>query len=81
MPYSVILHIAGEPAVTGEIEELPKPGDTNIMIMNPRHKDGKDLHYIDNNVVKVIWPMAKLSFIEILENAEEEKIIGFVREK
>jgi hypothetical protein len=49
--------------------------------MNPRQKDGKDLHYIDNNVVKVIWPMAKVSFIEILESAEEEKIIGFVRDK
>jgi len=80
MPYSVILHIAGEPAVAGEIEELPKATDTSILVMNPRQKDGKDLHYIDNNVVKVIWPIAKLSFIEILESAEEEKIIGFVRE-
>ncbi len=80
MPYSVILHIAGEPSVAGEIEELPKATDTSILVMNPRQKDGKDLHYIDNNVVKVIWPMAKISFIEILESAEEEKIIGFVRE-
>jgi len=81
MPYSVILHIAGEPSVTGEIEELPKPTDTSILVMNPRQKDGKDLHYIDNNVVKVIWPIAKISFIEILESADEEKIIGFVRDK
>jgi hypothetical protein len=81
MPYSVILHIAGEPSVAGEIEELPKPADTSVLVMNPRQKDGKDLHYIDNNVVKVIWPMAKISFIEILESAEEEKIIGFVRDK
>ena len=80
MPYSVILHIAGETAVTGEIEELPKPTDNIILISNPRQRDGKDLHYIDNNVVKVIWPLAKVSFIEILEGTDEEKIIGFVRE-
>lgn len=80
MPYSVILHIAGETAVTGEIEELPKPTDNIILISNPRQRDGKDLHYIDNNVVKVIWPLAKVSFIEILEGNDEEKIIGFVRE-
>ena len=50
------------------------------MVFNPRQRDGKDLHYLDQNVTKVIWPIAKVSFIEILESAEEEKIIGFVRE-
>ena len=80
MPYSVILHITGETSVAGEIEELPKPTDNIIVVLNPRQKDGKDLHYIDHNVVRVIWPLAKVSFIEILESTEEEKIIGFVRE-
>jgi len=80
MPYSVILHIAGETSVAGEIEELPKPTDNFIVVTHPRQKDGNDLHYIDQNVVRVIWPLARLSFIEILESAEEEKIIGFVRD-
>jgi hypothetical protein len=79
MPFSVILHVANETAILGEVDELPKPADSIIMISNPRQRDGKDLHYIDNNVVKVIWPIAKVNFIEILEDAEDEKIIGFVR--
>ena len=28
MAYTVILHIAGEPSIVGEIEEMPKPTDT-----------------------------------------------------
>ena len=80
MAFTVILHIAGEASVAGEVEELPKPTDNFITVMNPRQKDGKDLHYIEHNVVKVIWPIMKISFIEILEDASEEKIIGFVRE-
>jgi len=80
MAYTVILHITGEPSVAGEVDELPKPTDNFIIVMNPRQKDGKDLHYIEHNVVKVIWPIAKINFIEILEDAAEEKIIGFVRE-
>ena len=80
MPHSIILHISGETSIAGEIEELPKPTDTIILVMNPRQKDGKDLHYLDNNVTKVIWPLAKVSFIEILEGTGEEKIIGFVRD-
>jgi hypothetical protein len=80
MPHSVILHISGETSIAGEIEELPKPTDTIILILNPRQKDGKDLHYLDNNVTRVIWPLSKVSFIEIIEGSGEEKIIGFVRE-
>ena len=80
MPYSIILHIAGETAILGDIDELPKPTDVILVVSNPRQRDGKDLHYISNNVVKVIWPIAKVSFIEILESGEDEKIIGFVRE-
>lgn len=80
MPYSVILHLAGEASIVGEIEELPKNTDTIIMISNPRLRDGKDVHYIEPNVTKVIWPFSKVSFIELLEDADEEDLIGFVRE-
>lgn len=80
MAYSVIVHIAGEPSVVGEIDELPKNADTIITISNPRLRDGKDVHYIEPNVTKVIWPLAKVALIEILESEEEENLIGFVRE-
>jgi hypothetical protein len=80
MPHTVILHIAGEPSVVGEVDELPKPTDTLVVISNPRLRDGKDVHYLEHNVVKVIWPVEKLSLIEVLESEEEENLIGFVRE-
>jgi hypothetical protein len=80
MAYSIILHVAGEASIVGEVDELPKPTDSIILVSHPRLKDGKEVQYIDANVDRVIWPLAKINFIEILENAEEEKIIGFVRE-
>lgn len=80
MAYSVILHIIGEPSVLGELEELPKPTDTIIVVSNPRLRDGKDIHYLEHNVVKVIWPLDKLGLIEVLESQDEESLIGFVRE-
>ena len=81
MPYSIVLHISGETSVAGEIEELPKPTDTLLVVSNPRLRDGKELHYIDNSVVKVIWPIDRITLIEVLESEEQEKIIGFVREQ
>jgi len=80
MAYTVVLHIAGESSVLGEVEELPKPTDTIITVSNPRLRDGKDIHYLEHNVVKVIWPIDKLALIEIIESQEEESLIGFVRE-
>jgi len=80
MAYSVILHIAGESSILGEIEELPKSNDTILTVSNPRMRDGKDIHYLEHNVVKVIWPIYKITLIEILESEEEESLIGFVRE-
>ena len=80
MAHTVILHIAGEPAVVGEIEDLPKLTDTIIIVSNPRLRDGKDLHYLEQNVTKVIWPMVQISLIEIMGSEEEENLIGFVRE-
>ena len=80
MAHTVLLHLAGEEPVAGEVDELPKAADTVIIVTNPRRRDGKDLHYIDSRAVKVIWPLEKVSFIEILSGEESEQIISFVRE-
>ncbi len=79
MAFTVILHIAGEASIAGEVEELPKPTDTLLTVSNPRLRDGKDIHYLEHNAVKVIWPIDKITLIEILES-DEENLIGFVRE-
>jgi len=80
MSYTIVLHVSGEEAVVAEIEELPALDATMVMVKNPRRMDGKDLHYLDENVVTVIWPVSRLNFIEVLPTKEEEEIIGFVRE-
>ncbi len=80
MSHSVIIHISGEQAIMGEVDELPKPTDTLLTVNNPRLRDGKDIHYIEHNAIKVIWPIDKITLIEILESADEDKVIGFVRE-
>jgi hypothetical protein len=80
MAYSVILHIAGEPSILGEVDELPKPADNLVIISNPRLRDGKDIHYLEHNVVKVMWPVSRITLIEIMESEDEEHLIGFVRE-
>lgn len=81
MSLQVILHILNSEPILGEIDELPAPTDNLLTVHNPRHLDGKDINYIQEEVSTVLWPIEKINFIEIMADEEEEEdIIGFVRE-
>jgi hypothetical protein len=81
MSITVIIHILSSEPILAEIDELPAPADNTITLHNPRHIDGKDINYIQEQVSTVIWPIEKINFIEIMPGEEEdEDIIGFVRE-
>jgi hypothetical protein len=77
---SVIVHLQNEDPILGEIDALPTPTDTLIILKSPRMKDGKDLRNLEANVTTAIWPISRISFIEVLPSGEEEEIITFVRE-
>jgi len=78
--YTLVLHIQNIDPVVGETDELPSPSDTMVVVKNPRRLDGKDIHYLAENVLTVYWPLERINFIEVLSEGEEEEIIGFVRE-
>ena len=81
MSKQIILHIPNSEPILGEIDELPAPTDNIITVHNPRHIDGKDIEYIQEQVATVIWPIEKINFIEIMPGEDsDEDIIGFVRE-
>jgi len=77
---TVLIHIANEDPIMGELDQMPGPTDTNFLVKNPRRRDGKDLPNLLSNVTQVIWPVIRVSFIEIVPGEGEEEIIGFVRE-
>lgn len=80
MAIEVLIHISNSEPILAEVEELPGMQDTMVKLVNPRMRDGKDLHYLAANVVSVYWPISQISFIEILGGEGEEEVFGFVRE-
>jgi hypothetical protein len=80
MSVRVLLHVTAEDPILGELEELPSPDSTLVIVHNPRRRDGKDLRYLQDEVATVIWPMRVVNFIQVLPSVEEEKLIGPVRE-
>ena len=80
MAFTLVLHILNSEPIVGEVDELPSTSDLMIKITHPRRIDGKDVHYISDNVLIVYWPIERINFIEVLGTDLEEENIGFVRE-
>jgi len=80
MSSSVIVHIRNAEPMLAEIDEMPQLTDILIKLNNPRQKDGKDLIYLERNVVTVYWPWAEISFLEILPGDTAEEVVSFIRE-
>jgi hypothetical protein len=77
---TVIIHVSNEDPVMGELDSLPSSTDTIVSLKNPRKKDGKDIKTMEANVSVVIYPIAKLNYIEVVSSESDEEIITFVRE-
>jgi len=80
MSTTVVVHIRNAEPMLAEIEDLPGTTDTLIKLSNPRQRDGKDLIFLAHNVVTVIWPLAEISFIEIMPGDTAEDVVSFIRE-
>ncbi|MGD2047890.1 MAG: hypothetical protein PVH03_00245 [Chloroflexota bacterium] len=81
MSITVIMHIANEEPIIGEIDDIPEPTHQMVTITNPRRRDGKDIHYLEDEVTTMIVPWHRINFLEIMPSAEElEEVITFVRE-
>lgn len=77
---TVIIHILNEDPIVGELEEMPGSDLANLIVHQPRLRDGKPLPYVERDVNRVIWPMHRINFIEVFSTESEEEIISHVRE-
>jgi hypothetical protein len=69
-----------EDPVVCELEELPDPTAMYLVLHNPRRRDGKYLHYLDDDVTTMIIPWRRVNFIQMMPSVESEEVMGFVRE-
>lgn len=78
--HTIFVHLANEEPFMAEVENLPSPGDQAIFFLNPRKRDGKDLHYVLPEVQQIIVPLWRINFIEVMPSGQEEEIVAFYRD-
>jgi hypothetical protein len=74
--HTLLIHVASDEPVMAEVEELPGPADQVVFCINPRRRDGKELHYVMPEVQTIILPWHRINFIEIMPSGAEEEIIS-----
>ena len=81
MAHTVIVHIANADPFVAEIAEIPDSRDNFLKCANPRGRDGKTLHYVEEDAVSLLFPWHRISFVEIMPSeAEREEVEAFFRE-
>jgi hypothetical protein len=65
-----------------EVADLPGKTDTFVEFFNPRLRDGKPLRYVNSGMSSLIFPMHRVSFIEVMASEEERaQVVEFFRER
>lgn len=75
MPVTVLMHVSNEDPIVAEVDRLPEPTDTCIIVNNPRRRDNKELHNILPEVTKVLYPMHRVHFIEVLPSKGDDDLV------
>ncbi len=74
--HTVLVHIANDEPIMTELENLPDASAQMIFCMNPRRRDGKEIHYVMSEVQTIIIPLHRVTFIEVMPSGDEEEIVS-----
>lgn len=80
MAYTLFIHLLNEQPLLLDVEELPDPSHQWVIGKHPRQRDNKEVHYVLAEVTTVMFPITRISFIEVMPTGEDEEIFRPFRE-
>ena len=81
MAQTVIIHLVNADPILAEVEDLEHLDGPVLECMNPRRRDGKQLHYITPEATSFLFPWHRISFIELMPSeVERGEVVEFFRD-
>ena len=81
MAKTIIVHLLNEDPIVAEVEELPGPTDTTVRLSSVRLLDGKNVQFVTPGAIGFMFPLHRISFIEVMSGEEEQReVVDFFRE-
>lgn len=66
MAITAVIHIVGEDAFVADLDALPEPGTSYLVLHNLRKKDNKPLPYLTDGAGAVLYSWNRVTFIELM---------------
>ncbi len=70
MAIPAIIHLLGEDAIYGELDEVPSPTDQFLFLRNIKKKDGKQLAYVTEGAEVFLYAWHKVTFVELMSDVK-----------
>lgn len=80
MPERVIIHILNDDPIVGEIEKIPDTAEQWLTIRNPERRDGKPVPYLEPNTMAVVFPIHRITFLEVISGESAEDVVTHFKE-
>lgn len=68
MGIPAIVHLQGDEAILGELDEVPNPHHNFLFMRNIRKKDGKPLPYVADGAEVFLYAWHRITFVEIMQD-------------
>ncbi len=82
MRQEVIVHIANEEAFLADVDGLPNPTDTFLLVTSPRKRDGKPVAFGTEGVQQFLIPWHRITYVEVMPSERQRTdVFDFVREQ
>jgi hypothetical protein len=71
--YTILLHVPDSPEpIKAEVDELPDPTSSCLLIKNPRTRSEKEIHGLEDGVTMLIYPWWRINYIQVLPSGDEQ---------
>ena len=76
MSIPAIVHIVGEDAIYGELDDVPDPTHQFLVLRAISQKDRKPLNYIDDRAEVFLYAWHRITFVEIMKDVTMPTSVG-----
>ena len=75
----VCVKMEGVEVIYCEIDDIPSPTDTLLVMYDPRLTGDKDVPFLRHEPRRMIVPIHRILYIEVLEDDDDEQYLTHVR--
>ena len=66
----VIVYVENEEPFTADMDAVPPPHSTHILVRNPQTREGRSVGWISRGARAILFPMSRIMFIEVIRDDE-----------